>query len=161
MGNRTSSSAAADGEGSTPPPPPEPRAPSYYTIIKNSYQQLVNAIIRPPRCAYDISKLGPPTFVFCGRTIIRRDFNLVNPREQRICCSMWEPSDSDRPNPSLPCIVYMHGNSSSRLEALSVLSLALTLGATLFSFDFAGSGQSDGEYVSLGVFEKEDLQVRF
>lgn len=53
----------------------------------------------------------------------------------------------------------MHGNSSSRLEGLSVLSLALTLGATLFAFDFAGSGQSDGDYVSLGVFEKEDLQV--
>lgn len=157
MGNKSSSTAAA-AEGEEPPPPAEKSA-SYYTMIKNSYQQLVNAIIRPPRCHYDISKLGPDRFMFCGRTITRKDFNLVNPREQRFCCSLWEPIDSDRPNPTLPCIVYMHGNSSSRLEGLSVLSLALTLGATLVAFDFAGSGQSDGEYVTLGAFEKDDLQV--
>jgi alpha/beta superfamily hydrolase len=53
----------------------------------------------------------------------------------------------------------MHGNSSSRLEALSALSLVLSLGATLLAFDFAGSGRSEGEYVSLGEFEKDDLQV--
>ncbi len=27
------------------------------------------------------------------------------------------------------------------------------------SFDFAGSGLSDGEYVSLGYYEKDDLAV--
>jgi hypothetical protein len=54
----------------------------------------------------------------------------------------------------------MHGNSSSRLEGLAALSLVLGLGGTLLSFDFAGSGHSDGEYVSLGVYEKDDLQVR-
>ena len=27
----------------------------------------------------------------------------------------------------------------------------------VFCFDFAGSGLSDGEYVSLGYWEKEDL----
>ena len=30
---------------------------------------------------------------------------------------------------------------------------------TVFCFDFAGSGKSDGEYVSLGWFEKEDLEI--
>lgn len=53
----------------------------------------------------------------------------------------------------------MHGNSSSRLEALPQLSLVLHIGATLLTFDFAGSGQSDGEYVSLGAFERDDLQA--
>lgn len=37
--------------------------------------------------------------------------------------------------------------------------IVLSLGATLFSLDFAGSGKSDGEYVSLGCFERDDLQV--
>jgi len=31
------------------------------------------------------------------------------------------------------------------------------LGVSVFAFDFAGSGLSDGEYVSLGWFEREDL----
>ena len=53
----------------------------------------------------------------------------------------------------LPCMIYMHGNASCRLEALPQLSLCLSLGVTLCALDFAGSGLSDGEYVSLGCFE--------
>lgn len=128
-------------------------------MIKNSYGALVNAIIRPPRSLYDPSKLGPVQFNFGGRSFKRTDFNLVNPREMRFCCSLWEPIESDRPSSSLPCVIYMHGNSSSRLEALASLSLVLGLGATLLAFDFSGSGHSDGQYVSLGAFEKDDLQV--
>lgn len=55
--------------------------------------------------------------------------------------------------------MYMHGNSSARVEALPQLSLALSLGATLVSFDFAGSGKSGGEHVSLGYYERDDLKV--
>ena len=157
MGNSNSSSPTG-AQGDEEPAAPKP--PSYYTIIKNSYQQLVNAIIRPPRCAYDVSKLGPEQFAFCGKTFFRTDFVLVNPRNQKFYCSMWEPIPADRPSKLLPCVVYMHGNSSSRLEALSSLSLVLSLGATLLSLDFAGSGHSEGEYVTLGYFEKDDLQVQ-
>mmetsp|Transcript_86564 Transcript_86564/g.244694 ORF Transcript_86564/g.244694 Transcript_86564/m.244694 type:complete len:110 (-) Transcript_86564:1083-1412(-) len=47
----------------------------------------------------------------------------------------------------------------SRYVALAHTLLALALGATMFAFDFSGSGRSDGEYVSLGFFEREDLKV--
>jgi len=117
---------------------------------------LVNAIIRPPRCDYEIVQLGPKSFLFCGRPFRRRDFVLRNSRDLAIVCSMWEPVH--RPNPVLPCVIYMHGNSSARLEAIPQLSLVLSLGATLVTFDFCGSGLSDGEYVSLGFYEKDDLQ---
>lgn len=153
MGNSSSSSSSGGTAA------PAQRRPSYYSMLKNSYQALVHAIIRPPRSLYDVSKLGPSQFQFCGRTFKRTDFTLVNPREQRLCCSLWEPIESDRPSATLPCVIYMHGNSSSRLESLAALSLVLGMGAMLLSFDFAGSGRSDGEYVSLGVFEKDDLQA--
>ena len=39
------------------------------------------------------------------------------------------------------------------------LSMVLSLGVTLLAFDFSGSGMSDGEYVSLGAYEKDDLDV--
>jgi pimeloyl-ACP methyl ester carboxylesterase len=32
---------------------------------------------------------------------------------------------------------------------------------TLFAFDFAGCGQSEGEYISLGYYEREDVDVVF
>jgi len=51
----------------------------------------------------------------------------------------------------------MHGNSSARVEVLPQLSYLLSLGVAVFAFYFAGSGQSDGEYVSLGFYEREDL----
>lgn len=148
MGNKNSTEQAA-----------EPPKPSYYTMIKQSYQQLLHAIIRPPRSNYLLTQLGPENFNFCGKKFHRNDFVLRNPRGLQIVCSLWEPSEEDRVNPVLPCVIYMHGNSSSRLEALPQLSLVLSLGATLLAFDFSGSGLSEGEYVSLGTFEKDDLQV--
>ena len=63
----------------------------------------------------------------------------------------------DSSSPKLPCMIYMHGNSSARVEAIPQLSLCLSLGICLLAFDFAGSGMSDGEYVSLGYYEKDDL----
>jgi hypothetical protein len=163
-GTSSQHTSRTNGSHSNPNRSQQPSAsntsnPSYYSLIKNSYQALVNAIIRPPRSTYDPEQLGPTHFNFCGKRIQRTDFTLVNERNLRFCCSLWEPVEKDRLAPILPCVIYMHGNSSSRLEALSVLSVVLSLGATLLAFDFCGSGLSDGDYVSLGWFEKEDLGV--
>lgn len=70
-------------------------------------------------------------------------------------CSHWEPVE--RTSDRIPVVIYMHGNSSARIEVLPQLSYLLSLGLAVFSFDFAGSGKSDGEYVSLGFYEREDL----
>lgn len=43
------------------------------------------------------------------------------------------------------------------MDASDALHTLLPLGVSVFSFDFAGSGLSDGEYVSLGYYEKEDV----
>ncbi len=73
----------------------------------------------------------------------------------KLSCSHFEPVK--RINPSLPCVIYLHGNSSSRLEALPCIEVLLPLNITLFCFDFSGCGLSEGEYISLGYFEKEDV----
>lgn len=154
---------------------------SYWQMIKLGYAELVNAIIRPPRAEYGMSLLGPTEFDFCGRAFRRRDYEVVNERGQKLQCSHWEPveypqpeeeegsnnngnthtqGEGDEPHQGrLPCIVYMHGNSSARIEALPQLSLCLSLGITVVGFDFAGSGRSDGEFVSLGYYEKDDLKA--
>lgn len=68
---------------------------------------------------------------------------------------MWEPTI--RPLKKLPCVVYLHGNCSSRTGALECMGVLLPLNIQLFAFDFAGCGLSEGEYISLGWYEKEDL----
>jgi len=51
----------------------------------------------------------------------------------------------------------MHGNCSSRLEALANVPSLLPQNIQLISFDFSGCGMSEGEWVSLGYYEKDDL----
>jgi alpha/beta superfamily hydrolase len=59
----------------------------------------------------------------------------------------------------MPCVIYLHGNASSRLEVLTYLKYLLPLNITVFAFDFTGSGNSDGKYISLGYHEREDLKI--
>jgi pimeloyl-ACP methyl ester carboxylesterase len=99
--------------------------------------------------------LGPAAFTFCGKRFTRTDFTLRTKRGYNLECSHWEPVE--RATDRIPVVIYMHGNSSARVEVLPQLSYLLSLGVAVFSFDFAGSGKSDGEYVSLGYYEREDL----
>mmetsp|Transcript_8383 Transcript_8383/g.20844 ORF Transcript_8383/g.20844 Transcript_8383/m.20844 type:complete len:484 (+) Transcript_8383:112-1563(+) len=56
-----------------------------------------------------------------------------------------------------PCVVYLHGNSGSRMDADDMVDLYLERGMVVFAFDFDGSGLSDGEFVTLGHSESQDL----
>eukprot|EP00762_Andalucia_godoyi_P001753 ANDGO_07068.mRNA.1 Uncharacterized protein YqkD len=56
-----------------------------------------------------------------------------------------------------PCVIYCHGNCGCRCDGIEAARVLLPSGLHLLVFDFTGSGVSEGEYVSLGYFEKEDL----
>ncbi|CAE7863402.1 ABCF3 [Symbiodinium necroappetens] len=127
--------------------------------IHEQYTELWKAVIRPPRDHYEIKDLGPPVFSIESKTFQRTDISLKNPRGLTIVCSHFEPISRERPAGKLPCVVYLHGNCSSRLEAVSTLPALLPFNITVFCFDFAGSGLSDGEYLSLGYYERDDLAV--
>lgn len=63
----------------------------------------------------------------------------------------------------------MHGNSSSRIEGkiskiifyigLSLIEHLIPYDISLVLLDFAGCGLSQGEYISLGYYEKLDVGV--
>ena len=59
----------------------------------------------------------------------------------------------------MPCVIYLHGNSSSRIEGFEAMSHLILAGITVLCFDFAGCGLSEGEYISLGWHEREDLAL--
>jgi pimeloyl-ACP methyl ester carboxylesterase len=59
----------------------------------------------------------------------------------------------------MPVVVYLHGNSSSRLEGLKAAPELLKRDINLFVFDFAGCGLSEGDYISLGWHEKDDVRI--
>eukprot|EP00427_Karlodinium_veneficum_P017597 CAMPEP_0169129038 /NCGR_PEP_ID=MMETSP1015-20121227/36906_1 /TAXON_ID=342587 /ORGANISM="Karlodinium micrum, Strain CCMP2283" /LENGTH=396 /DNA_ID=CAMNT_0009193017 /DNA_START=63 /DNA_END=1253 /DNA_ORIENTATION=+ len=113
--------------------------------------------IRPPRHAYSVADLGPTRFRLHGRTYVRKDVELINRRGQKLACSHFV--DAKSYDSKRPCVVYLHGNSSSRCECYPVLPYLLQQDLTVFCFDFAGSGISTGDYISLGWYEKDDLQT--
>lgn len=50
------------------------------------------------------------------------------------------------------CILYAHGLGSNKLEALSMAKYFLKQGLDVCSFDFSGSGRSEGETTTYGVY---------
>ena len=126
-------------------------------LFGGSYEDLWKAIIRPTRNDYNDGELGPYKFELKGKCYKRTDFELRNNRSQKLMCSFWEPFDEEREQNRLPCVIYLHGNSSSRCEAYPEVQYLLQRNITVFSFDFCGCGKSEGEYISLGYYEKKDI----
>ena len=126
---------------------------------KFSYESLWKYIIRPPRYNYSEELLGPTTFIYRGKVYQRKDYDLLSSMGYTIKCSFIEPQLSDRPSDEMPLILYLHGNSSSRLEGMRMMEEILKRDINLFLIDFPGCGISGGEFVSLGYHEKNDVGV--
>lgn len=86
---------------------------------------------------------------------MRKDFQLKNKRNLTLRCSAFSRENCS----SSPWIIYCHGNSGSRLDCLEILESVLPLHISVVSFDFSGSGQSEGDYVSMGFYEKDDIEA--
>ena len=127
-------------------------------LFAGSYENLWRAIIRPTRDKYSTKDLGPYKFEINSKNYKRTDLIIQNKRCQKLKCSFWEPFDEEREYELLPCVIYLHGNSSSRLEVLGQLKHLLPLNITVFAFDFSGCGKSEGDYISLGWYESDDVE---
>ena len=127
-------------------------------IFSGSYEELWKAIIRPIKDNYTDKDLGPEKFRINNKYYKRTDLTLRNSRNQILMCSYWEPYDEEREYTYLPCVIYLHGNSSSRCEVIPNLKYLLPLNITVFAFDFAACGHSEGEYISLGWYEILDVK---
>ncbi|KAL6497646.1 hypothetical protein OROHE_027079 [Orobanche hederae] len=102
--------------------------------------------------------LWEKNFTLAGRKYKREDLELRNERGHTLKCSHYVPSKIPDDSP-LPCVVYCHGNSGCRADANEAAVVLLPSNITVFTLDFSGSGLSDGDYVSLGWHEKNDLKV--
>jgi len=127
--------------------------------VELSYAALWKSIIRPPRDDYSEDQLGESVFVYKGKTYLRKDYNILNKQGFFLKTSFVEPDEDSRPMEEMPVVIYLHGNSSSRLEGLKVAPELLKRDINLFVIDFAGCGLSEGEYISLGWHEKDDVKI--
>ena len=126
---------------------------------KISYETLWKFIIRPPRDEYEEELLGNFVFTYRDKQYQRKDYDLISSEGYIMKCSFIEPTDKYRPTFEMPVVLYLHGNSSSRLEGLNNLEVLLKYNINLFVIDFPGCGLSEGEYISLGYHEKNDVKI--
>jgi len=110
-----------------------------------------------PSSPKSLPSLGPKEFRLKGKIYRRTDIQIRNKRGLLLECSHFEPIK--RVAAQLPCVIYLHGNCSSRVEALQAVEVLLPSNITLFCFDFAGCGKSEGEYISLGWHERDDVEA--
>jgi fermentation-respiration switch protein FrsA (DUF1100 family) len=106
-----------------------------------------------------MKNLGPPEFTFAGKDFERIDWTLMTERGYNIEVSQWglKREKEEDSSTGRPIVIFLHGNASARPEILPQLTSLLSMGLTAVSLDFAGSGKSDGDFVSLGYYEREDL----
>ncbi|KAL4418794.1 hypothetical protein ABPG77_010203 [Micractinium sp. CCAP 211/92] len=125
------------------------------------WDQLVDAVCRPPRDdAYTEADLvggRRASFRLYDRKYYRQDVTLTNSRGQKLQASHYRPCVVTSADGRLPVVVYCHCNSGSRRDAEEILYHMLPKGITVFALDFAGSGLSEGGYVTLGALEVDDL----
>ncbi|KAL5210600.1 hypothetical protein ABZP36_006223 [Zizania latifolia] len=121
--------------------------------------QLVNFIIRPPRADYSPNDdLLEQEFMLKGRWFQRKDLEVVNGQGKKLQCSHYMPVVIPE-GKALPCVIYCHGNSGCRADASEAAIILLPSNITVFTLDFSGSGLSEGEHVTLGWNEREDLKA--
>lgn len=123
------------------------------------------AICRPPRAEYDDDEV--PNYVFIANygEIARIPVTFPNSRGYNIVGSYYPPNGEIADK---SCVIYLHGNASCQIEGTFLIPIFCPAGVSVLCFDCSGCGKSEGEYISLGYFEQDDvacaisfLRVRF
>jgi len=121
----------------------------------DSYDKLCKAFIRPPRKQYDPMAMGPPDFMLGSFPVRRTDFQIRNRKGLNLFGSLYEPGQPMGPP---TCLIYCHGNAGCRLDGFPAVEHLVPLGISVCCFDFSGCGMSEGEYITLGFKERDDLE---
>ena len=114
----------------------------------------IEAITRPPRYEYSLNALQDEFKILNTLLVHRTHCTFPNSQGLNIIGSFYFTDNSINNN---YCLIYLHGNSSCQLEGTYLIQHLLPLGINLFCFDFCGCGNSDGNFVSLGYFERDDV----
>ena len=117
---------------------------------------LARLITRPPRSKYQ-NKCEKEIVLYNDDTTGNRySVSFKNKRDQTIIGSFYQ---APSPAPGNPCVIYLHGNASSQNEGAHIPYLLCPQGINVLCIDLSGSGNSDGEFITLGYNERDDVQA--
>lgn len=127
--------------------------------ISKYYEHAIQAIIRPPRKTYEQDSLGPSVFSIKADCNFRRIDQQIRHGTDIIELSIFMNYDPANPNYIPPnLILFCHCNASNRLECMQYLEF-LPFNYAIAGFDFIGCGNSEGDYITLGIKESEQIRT--
>lgn len=122
--------------------------------LGDKYNEAWRTIIAPPRFKYDKAMLGPQFHIRDNHKIQMDEFKVTNSDGLQIEGNVYFPTQVESTN----FVIYLHTRGGCRLEGLFLEKVMLPkMGLVLF--DFAGSGYSEGEYITLGAKEALDVKL--
>jgi len=124
--------------------------------IKDKYREAWEALIKPVKFQFPKEALGLQKQLVDGRVVLREDFTVLNCDGFKLEGSFYYPEDIQAK--SLDIVMYLHTRGGTRLEGVYLLNVLLPK-MGLVVFDFAGSGYSEGEYITLGTKESHDVRL--
>jgi len=124
--------------------------------IKDKYREAWEALIKPVKFQFPKEALGLQKQLIDGRVVLREDFNVLNCDGFKLEGSFYYPENTQ--GKSLDVVMYLHTRGGTRLEGVYLLNVLLPK-MGLVVFDFAGSGYSEGEYITLGAKESRDVRL--
>lgn len=142
---------------------------------ESAYQNLINNLIKHPRYSYNDRRLQG---VNCLSNSYLGSFNFSVPwNGLKLALTViskisqtegaefskkyaTQPKEGfPRPKGDRNVMVYLHTHKGCRQEGLYLLDALDKYRASLCVFDFAGAGQSEGEYTSFGHFESDQVNT--
>ena len=112
-------------------------------FIQSGIRQLTSELIQHRKYNYCEDALDQ--FIDSHPAIVCKHSIVKNKRGESLSTMVLKRSPSDT------CIVYAHGLGSNKIEVLSLARYIEYHDYHFCSFDFSGSGRSDGDYTTYGL----------
>ncbi len=123
-------------------------------VVANS---LTNIVVSPPKNSIEraMEQEIKQEYIKKGyyESLEKESFTLTSHEGYSIDCQLIK-----NPLPSEKYIVFCHGYGFNRIGSLKYVDIFLKEGFNVVLYDHRNSGESEGEYTTMGYYEKEDLK---
>ena len=114
---------------------------------------LASMIIRPPRNTYEASFYPKDEYSYGGVTIRKEEFTILDHRGLKM------PAIYFKVEKATSTVVYLHGNAGNKWEGSFYFRDICSRGINLLCYDASGCGNSEGDCLTLGWREANDLAL--
>ncbi|CAK90201.1 unnamed protein product (macronuclear) [Paramecium tetraurelia] len=116
------------------------------------FEQECRKFLRPLRLEYQMFDMGPERLSLANGTLFKHEISVINCQGHQLKCSFFEINPQ-----SDCCIIYCHGFNGCQVEGVKYAHVAAQYNLNFCTFDFQGCGQSQGDLITFGYLEQNDI----